>query len=417
MVRASCMCSPGRPRPSPQALLMVRASLEAQKAHAPGRRPWLISRSGMPGTQRYAQTWSGDNYTSWHTLRHNVAMGLGLSLSGFFNTGHDVGGFAGPKPEPELFVRWVQNGIFHPRFTIHSWNTDLDGTPDGTCNEPWMYEAELPVVRAAIKLRYALAPYLYYLLRRAVSEHEPLLRPLWLDHEHDARAWEAAEERQDAGSFLLGEALLVASVVEKGQRKRRAYLPENGGRGWWDWYDDGAWHYAGQTVTLEAQLDRCPLLARGGSLIVLAEGAQAAATGASRVRTLRIFPFPPTYAPASVELTWIEDDGVTDDDPDLTCDPSPVGSAASSDAATTAVSAEPAVTIERDRAVISCELYCTPDALRLRARIILHGDGSRWRPAFRTIEVCLPLSEGRSLSIEQECWAGGLKSNDIVFVH
>ena len=376
---------------------MVRASLEAQKAHAPGRRPWLISRSGMPGTQRYAQTWSGDNYTSWHTLRHNVAMGLGLSLSGFFNTGHDVGGFAGPKPEPELFVRWVQNGIFHPRFTIHSWNTDLDGTPDGTCNEPWMYEAELPVVRAAIKLRYALAPYLYYLLRRAVSEHEPLLRPLWLDHEHDARAWEAAEERQDAGSFLLGEALLVASVVEKGQRKRRAYLPENGGRGWWDWYDDGAWHYAGQTVTLEAQLDRCPLLARGGSMIVLAEGAQAAATGASRVR--------------------IEDDGVTDDDPDLTCDPSPVGSAASSDAATTAVSAEPAVTIERDRAVISCELYCTPDALRLRARIILHGDGSRWRPAFRTIEVCLPLSEGRSLSIEQECWAGGLKSNDIVFVN
>ena len=153
-------------------------------------------------------------------------------------------------------------------------------------------------------------------------------------------------------------------------------------------------------------------------LIVLAEGAQAAAsTGASRVRTLRVFPFPPTCAPASVELTWIEDDGVTDDDPDLTCDPSPVGSAASSDAATTAVSAEPAVTIERDRAVISCELYCTPDALRLRARIILHGDGSRWRPAFRTIEVCLPLSEGRSLSIEQECWAGGLKSNDIVFVN
>ena len=118
-----------------QALLMVRASLEAQRAHAPTLRPWLISRSGMPGTQRYAQTWSGDNYTSWHTLKHNVRMGLGLSLSGFFNTGHDVGGFAGPAPEPELFVRWVQNGVFHPRFTIHSWNTHLDGTPDGTCNE------------------------------------------------------------------------------------------------------------------------------------------------------------------------------------------------------------------------------------------------------------------------------------------
>mgnify|MGYP003312311730 CR=1 FL=1 len=131
------MCIRDRPTPlrlvrPVQALLMVRASLEAQRAHAPTLRPWLISRSGMPGTQRYAQTWSGDNYTSWHTLKHNVRMGLGLSLSGFFNTGHDVGGFAGPAPEPELFVRWVQNGVFHPRFTIHSWNTHLDGTPDGT---------------------------------------------------------------------------------------------------------------------------------------------------------------------------------------------------------------------------------------------------------------------------------------------
>ena len=87
----------------------------------PTLRPWLISRSGMPGMQRYAQTWSGDNYTSWHTLKHNIAMGVGLSLSGFFNTGHDVGGFAGPQPDPELLVRWVQNGVFHPRFTIHSW--------------------------------------------------------------------------------------------------------------------------------------------------------------------------------------------------------------------------------------------------------------------------------------------------------
>ena len=103
-----------------QAMLMVRASLEAQQAHKPKERPWLISRSGMPGTQRYAQTWSGDNYTSWHTLKYNVSMGVGLSLSGFFNTGHDVGGFAGPAPEPELLVRWVQNGVFHPRFTIHS---------------------------------------------------------------------------------------------------------------------------------------------------------------------------------------------------------------------------------------------------------------------------------------------------------
>jgi len=374
-----------------QALLMVRASLEAQRAHAPTLRPWLISRSGMPGTQRYAQTWSGDNYTSWHTLKHNVRMGLGLSLSGFFNTGHDVGGFAGPAPEPELFVRWVQNGVFHPRFTIHSWNTHLDGTPDGTCNEPWMFPDVLPMVRAAIQLRYTLMPYLYQLLRRAATEHEPLLRPLWLDHEHDPKAWEAAAAEEDAGSFLLGEALLVASVVESGQRMRLAYLPDNGGRGWWSWHDGGEWHRGGQTVRLDAPLDRCPLLARGGSLVVLAEPAQSAATAHSRVRTLRAFPFPLSHGSATVALTWVEDDGTTVDDPSGDADG------------------------ERDRAVISCELHCAPDSLRLCARVTLHGDGRRWRPAFRTIDVCLPRAERRRLVIEHECWTNGERSTDVVF--
>ncbi|STV08760.1 alpha-glucosidase [Klebsiella pneumoniae] len=56
--------------------------------------------------QRYVQTWSGDNRTNWDTLRYNIRMGLGMSLSGLFNVGHDVGGFSGDKPEPELFVRW-----------------------------------------------------------------------------------------------------------------------------------------------------------------------------------------------------------------------------------------------------------------------------------------------------------------------
>lgn len=368
-----------------QALLMVRASLEAQLTHAPSRRPWLISRSGMPGTQRYAQTWSGDNYTSWHSLRYNVPMGLSLSLSGFFNTGHDVGGFAGPAPEPELLVRWVQNGVFHPRFTIHSWNTDLDGTPDNTCNEPWMFPEVLPMVRAAIAFRYSLVPYLYHLLRRAAEEHEPMLRPLFLDHEHDERAWEASTD------FLLGESLLVASVVDKGVTARQVYLPNNHGKGWWDWHDDGEWHCGGEAITLRAPLERCPLLARGGSLIVLAEPALIAATAASSVRILRAFPLPPAHAPTSVALTWIEDDGVTLDAPSAT-----IG--------------------ERDRAVISCELHCSSQGLRLCTRTIIYGEGRTWRPAFRLINVRLPPAETRPLTIEQECMTCGQASEDVRFV-
>ncbi|MDC5278338.1 hypothetical protein OHW85_22650, partial [Acinetobacter baumannii] len=129
-------------------LLMMRASMEAQQAFAPEMRPYLISRSGCAGMQRYAQTWSGDNRTSWQTLRYNIRMGLGMSLSGLYNLGHDVGGFSGAKPEAELFIRWVQNGVMHPRFTIHSWNDD------NTVNEPWMYPAATPMIRDAMALRY-----------------------------------------------------------------------------------------------------------------------------------------------------------------------------------------------------------------------------------------------------------------------
>ncbi len=97
-------------------LLMMRASLEAQQRFAPQKRPYPDLPLRLRRMQRYVQTWSGDNRTNWDTLRYNIRMGLGMSLSGLFNVGHDVGGFSGDKPEPELFVRWVQNGVMHPRF-------------------------------------------------------------------------------------------------------------------------------------------------------------------------------------------------------------------------------------------------------------------------------------------------------------
>ncbi|MGP8243389.1 MAG: TIM-barrel domain-containing protein, partial [Bryobacteraceae bacterium] len=139
----------GTPRPAReirplQPLLMMRASRQAQCEQRPGVRPFLVSRSGCVGMHRYAQTWSGDNYTSWETLKYNIKMGLGLALSGVSNSGHDVGGFAGPRPTPELLVRWVAAGIFLPRFSIHSWNDD------GTANEPWMYPEVTHMVRELI---------------------------------------------------------------------------------------------------------------------------------------------------------------------------------------------------------------------------------------------------------------------------
>ena len=281
-----------------QSLLMSRASEEAQREHAPGRRPYLICRSGAPGLQRHAQTWTGDNRTSWETLRWNIRMGLGLSLSGFFNIGHDVGGFAGPRPEPELFLRWVQNGIFHPRFTIHSWNDD------GTVNEPWMYPEVTPHIRAAMALRYRLMPYLYTLLWQAVTDHEPMLRPTLLDHPQDARCAE------DTNDFMLGRDLLVANVVEPGAAARRVYLPENG-VGWWDFWS-GTWHAGGGMVTLPVTLGSMPLFVRAGAVLPLARAAMRAAPEAETGRDLMVFP--PKGAGTGRGMLY-EDDGVSENGP------------------------------------------------------------------------------------------------------
>ena len=239
-----------------QPLLMMKSSYEAQLEYAPNKRPYLISRSGSPGMNRYVQTWSGDNRTSWNTLRYNIKMGLGMSLSALYNVGHDVGGFSGNKPDPELFVRWVQNGVMHPRFTIHSWNDDK------TVNEPWMYPQVTNIIRDAIELRYVLMPYLYNTLWKAHHDNEPMLRPTFLDHEHDKNTF---TENDD---YLFGEDLLVASVVEPNQRIRDVYLPQNF-VGWYDFYSH-KWFNGGKKIKVDAPLEKIPLFLRAGSIISMA---------------------------------------------------------------------------------------------------------------------------------------------------
>ncbi len=234
-------------------LLMMKASFEAQREFAPERRPYLISRSGCPGMQRYVQTWSGDNRTFWKTLKYNIKMGVGMSLSGMYNLGHDIGGFAGDAPEPELFVRWVQNGMFTPRFTIHSWNDDK------TVNVPWMYPEYTALVRKAMLLRVRLTPYFYDLLYRSHEKGEPFLRPVFYNYENDARTFTESDD------FMVGRDFLVASVVNKGQFERSVYLPEEE-FGWTDFHT-GLWYDGGQTVTLPAPIQYNPLLVRGGAII------------------------------------------------------------------------------------------------------------------------------------------------------
>lgn len=275
------------------ALLMTRATSEAQAAHRPGERPYTVTRAGPPGIQRYAQTWSGDNTTSWHNLRWNVRMGLTMSLSGMFNTGHDVGGFAGPVPDAELLIRWVQNGVFSPRFIMNSWK------PGGEVNTPWLHPEAIAPIRAAIRLRYRLMPYIYTLFQRAHALGEPMLRPLFYEFEHDPRTF------ADSDDFMFGPNVLVANVLEQGARERRVYLPHNDD-GWYDYYT-GRHLEGGQEIVVPAPLDHIPLFARGGAILPLTGREDFTQLHDEPSRQLRVFP---ARHESRARFVLYEDDGI-----------------------------------------------------------------------------------------------------------
>jgi alpha-glucosidase len=248
------------------ALLMTRASFEAQKAwgqqHGTREAVYSVTRAGPPGIQRYAQTWSGDNTTSWATLKWNIRTGLQMGLSGMFNVGHDVGGFYGPVPEPELFLRWVQACALNPRMVMNSWKTG------NVSNLPWMHPDVTEHVLDAIRLRYRLMPYLWQCFERASERHEPIIRPTFFNFPDDV------ECLQDNDEFMLGEHLLVAPVVNEGERRRRLYLPAlPEGKCWVDFYSrarlsPGAW------LEIDAPLDRLPLLVTEGAVLPVAAPAE-----------------------------------------------------------------------------------------------------------------------------------------------
>jgi alpha-glucosidase len=234
------------------ALLMNRAGFEAMKKYRPGHRPWLLSRAGYAGGQRYAWNWTGDVETSWEALRQTLATMLGVSLSGFTFTGSDIGGFSG-TPDRELYLRWFQLGAFSPFFRTHS----VLGTSP---REPWMFDEEiLLTTRKLLQMRYRMMPYLYTLAWQSHQRGTPLLRPVFWSDPEDPALWEISDQ------FFLGSDLLLAPVLIEGQREREVHFPTGI---WYDLWDDS--RYVGPaSYTIPADLDRIPAFSRGGSILPL----------------------------------------------------------------------------------------------------------------------------------------------------
>ncbi|WP_030343673.1 glycoside hydrolase family 31 protein [Streptomyces sp. NRRL S-1022] len=232
------------------ALCMARAAYEGLRELAPQERPFLFSRSGWAGLQRYGGTWSGDVATGWPGLRASLSLVLGLGLCGVPYSGPDVGGFDG-SPSPELYLRWFQLGAYLPLFRTHA------GLRAGR-REPWEFGAEvLEHARGALLERRRLLPYFLTLAHLARRTGAPYVRPLW---------WGAPEDRalRDCeDTFLLGDGLLVAPVLDPGAERRAVRLPR--GR-WYDTVTEEAYEGPAQ-VLLDAPLSRIPVLARAGAVI------------------------------------------------------------------------------------------------------------------------------------------------------
>ncbi|MFF7531155.1 glycoside hydrolase family 31 protein [Streptomyces bobili] len=232
------------------ALCMARAGYEGLRELLPEERPFLFSRSGWAGIQRYGGAWSGDVAPGWPGLRASLSLVVGLGLCGVPYSGSGMGGSDGDF-SPELYLRWLQLGAYLPLFRTHA-------GPRAGRGEPWEFGPEvLEHARVALVERRRLLPYFVTLAHLARRTGAPYVRPLW---------WGAPEDRalrdcEDA--FLLGDSLLVAPVLDAGVDRRAVRLPR--GR----WYDTatGLPFEGPGRVLVDAPPGRIPVLARAGAVV------------------------------------------------------------------------------------------------------------------------------------------------------
>lgn len=230
--------------------LMVTSSYMAQTETEPELRPFLSTRSGGIGVRRMAQTWSGDNRTLFKDLRFCHNIGLTMSMSGLYFYGHDLGGFTGAMPSRELLLRWLQHGVFEPRFTVHSWNED------GSATMPWTYPDILPAVKKIFSQRKRLMPYLYNCAYNAAEKEIPINSPPLLFYDDE-------ELYSQNDTMLFGTDILVPFVFDEGISETKVYLPKMD-----DWYLGENLYNGGQKVKLNLPAEQeVPLFIKAGSII------------------------------------------------------------------------------------------------------------------------------------------------------
>ena len=270
------------------ALEMVRASYAG--ASASGKRPFVLTRSGFAGLQRYSAIWTGDNRSEENHYFTGVRMMQSLGLSGVAFTGMDIGGFTG-NPSANLFTRWMEVGAFIPYYRNHS-------ALNTRSSEPWTYgEDVLDITRNYVGLRYRLLPYLYSIFYEASQDGLPVLRSLAIDYTHDPRIYDPLFENE----YLFGPSLLVAPVGGDAAFAS-VYLPSGT---WYNLYTDAP-APGGKTTVVPLTLDRLPVYVRGGTILPMQSLVQSTAEAPTDTLSIHVY-----QGDAPGSFTYYEDDGNT----------------------------------------------------------------------------------------------------------
>lgn len=231
-------------------LLMGKATYEGLQQQLDGKRPFLLTRAGYAGIQRYAAVWTGDNRSFWEHLEMSLPMCLNLGVSGIPFCGPDVGGFA-HDTNGQLLTRWMQVGAFTPFFRNHN-------ALDTVQQEPWSFgEKYEKIIKKYIELRYQWLPHLYTLFMEASRTGIPVMRPLFLEYPTDPKVSNLSDQ------FLIGENVLIAPIMKPDTYHRVVYLPEGD---WVNYWTDEVIR-GGTHILVEANLETLPIFIKKGSMI------------------------------------------------------------------------------------------------------------------------------------------------------
>lgn len=259
-----------------------------------GKRGLILSRFAGPGSQRYAVGFSGDTYINWNCLRFQPYSTATASNVGYTWWSHDIGGHMRGKKDDELYVRWIQFGVFSPINRLHSTSNEFMG------KEPWKYGySAYHIAVDFLRLRRRLMPYIYTMNYRTHTQGRALIEPMYYSYPETQNAYKCRNQ------YYFGSQLIAAPVTDPADKQTglacaEVWLP-------WGRYTDvftRRVYSGGKFIKMFRPIENFPLLAKEGAIIPL--DMNETENGAENPKALEIIALS-----GNGSFTLYEDDGVT----------------------------------------------------------------------------------------------------------